>query len=748
MADKIYPVTRDGVQFEVRASSKEEAARKARETNIATIPRIIARDGKTRVFERPNGQRYVVAPGYSTTDPQAVEQVLSGMTAGEVSRGRIERGLIEQYPVAARAGEFARGAPFVGSYLDEALGAVLGPEAAVGARALSGAMQRQRPGETLGLNLGGGIAGTALGVAAAPQAAAGLTGAVLGTGSRASQIGRAALAGTALGGLEGGIYGAGEGVTPQERVAQAQSGAGFGAAVGGVMGAATPIVEAGARNVISLFRRSDIAQIASTFGISQNAARVIKNTFEMGGDMNAAMQRLQQAGDEGMIADAGEAAQALLDATAASGPAGSAAARGPIEERMVRTQERLETGLTGLLGQPAEGPVTAVSDIMSRTQAQRADLYNQTYRTPIDYSARPGQQIESIIRQRIEPNVLMQAVSEANAEMADRGLTNQQIMAQIAPDGTVRFIEMPNVRQLDELKKALNQLSRNARNFEGAVPVETQQSLRYARQASDLRDALIEATGGAEGTYAKAVKVGGDTIQERNAYEFGERLLSPRTRVEDVGLELGANPSDAQVEAVKRGLRTRIDQIVGDVRRIPSDPNIDARQAIATLREMSSDNARAKIRRALGADADEIFKLLDEASVAAETRAAIAANSRTATRQAAQADIAQMTQPGVMGQALRGDPINTTRALIQAATGYTEEFTAQQRQRIYQDLAKALTEARGEDAQIALRALNAAMQGQRLTDAQTEMLARLVSSALVAGAAPATSRATAAQYGQ
>ena len=748
MADKIYPVTRDGVQFEVRASSKEEAARKAQETNVATIPRIIARDGRTRVFERPNGQRYVVAPGYSTTDPEAVQQVLSGMTAGEVSRGRIERGLIEQYPVAARAGEFARGVPFVGSYLDEALGAALGPEAAVGARALSGAMQRQRPGETLGLNLGGGIAGTALGVAAAPQAAAGLTGAVLGTGSRASQIGRAALAGTALGGLEGGIYGAGEGVAPQERVAQAQSGAGFGAAVGGVMGAATPIVEAGARNVISLFRRSDIAQIASTFGISQNAARVIKNTFEMGGDMNAAMQRLQQAGNEGMIADAGEAAQALLDATAASGPAGSAAARGPIEERMVRTQERLETGLTGLLGQPAEGPVTAVSDIMSRTQTQRADLYNQAYRTPIDYSAQPGQQIESIIRQRIEPNVLMQAVSEANAEMADRGLTNQQIMAQIAPDGTVQFVEMPNVRQIDELKKALNQLSRNARNFEGAVPVETQQSLRYARQAGDLRDALIEATGGAQGTYAKAVKVGGDTIQERNAYEFGERLLSPRTRVEDVGLELGANPSDAQVESVKRGLRTRIDQIVGDVRRIPSDPNIDARQAVATLREMSSDNARAKIRRALGADADEIFKLLDEASVAAETRAAIAANSRTATRQAAQADIAQMTQPGVIGQALRGDPINTTRALIQAATGYTEEFTAQQRQRIYQDLAKALTEARGQDAQIALRALNAAMQGQRLTDAQTEMLARLVSSALVSGAAPAAGRATAAQYGE
>jgi hypothetical protein len=748
MADKTYPITRDGVQFEVRAANPEDAARKAREIDIASVPKIIARQGSTRVFERPNGQRYVVSPGYSSMDPKAVEQALAGMTAGEISRGSIERGLIEQYPVAARAGEFVRGVPFAGSRLDEALGAIAGPEAATGARALSSAMQSQRPMESLGLNVAGGVAATAPLAVMAPQALTGAAGTVLGTGSRASQIARGATAGATMGGVEGAIYGSGEGVTPQERVSEAQTGAAFGAGLGGLLGGATPVVEAGARNIISLFRRSDIAQIAATFGISPNAARVLKNTFEMGGDMNAAMQRLQQAGAEGMVGDAGPAAQALLDAVASSGPSGSAAVRGPLDERMVRTQENLETGLTGFLGQPAEGPVSAVSDIMQRTQGQRTNLYDQAYRTPIDYAAPQGQQIESIIKQRIEPSVLMQAVNEANAEMADRGLTNQQIMAQIAPDGTVQFVEMPNVRQLDELKKALNQLSRNARNFEGMVPVDTQQSLRYARQARDLRDALVEATGGDTGTYAQAIKVGGDTIQERNAYELGERLLSPRTRIEDVRLELGASPSDAQIEAAKRGLRTRIEQVVGDVKRIPSDPNIDARQAVATLREMGSDNAREKIRRVLGNQADDIFKMLDEASIAAETRAATSANSRTAIRQAAQGDIEQMTAPGAVGQALRGDPINTTRALIQAATGYTEEFTTQQRQRIYQDLAKALTQSRGQDAQIALRALDAAMQGQQLTDAQTDMLAKLVSSALATSMAPSAGRATATQYGQ
>jgi hypothetical protein len=748
MTERTYPVTVNGVQFEVRASSPQDAAQKAQQIDASTTPRIIARQGSTRVFERPNGQRYVVSPGFSSTDPERVQQALSGMTGGEIARGAADQSIIAQAPFAARAGEVARGIPFVGSYLDELLGAVRGPEAAASARMVSGAMQRERPGETLGLNVLGGLASGGAAALAAPARAAGLLGGVLGQGSRASQVARGAGAGLAAGAVEGGIYGFGEGTDMPSRVSEAATGAGFGGGVGAIMGGATPLVEAGVRNVTGLIRRSDIAQIAATFGISTNAARVIKNTFEMGGDMNAAMQRLQQAGSEGMIADAGEAAQALLDATAASGPAGAAAARGPIEERMARVGERLETGLTQQLGQPAEGPVTAVSEIMQRTQAQRANLYDQAYRTPINYADTSGQRIESILRSRIEPDILSQAIREANAEMMDRGLVNQQIMAQIAPDGSVTFVEMPNVRQLDELKKALNQLSRNARNFEGAVPVETQQSLRYSRQASDLRDALIEATGGSQGTYAQAVKIGGDTIQERNAYELGERLLSPRTRIEDVVLELGRNPSAAQIEAAQRGLRTRIDQVVGDVRRIPSDPNIDARQALATLREMSSDNARQKISRLMGPRSQELFNMLDEAMVAAETRAAMAANSRTAMRQATQADVAGLTAPGVVGQALRGDPINTTRALVQAVTGYTDEFSTQQRQRIYQDIARALTEARGPDAQIALRALDAAMSGQRLTDQQTDILARMIAGALTGGVAPSAGRETAAQFNQ
>jgi hypothetical protein len=749
--EKTYPVTKDGIEFEVRAKSPEEAASKAAKIDTATTARVISRDGTTRVFERPNGMRYVVSPGFSSTDPAAVEKAMGGVSAGEISRTNIDESLLAQYPVAARAGEFVRGAPFVGSRLDEALG-ILGPEATAGARALSGAMQRQRPGETLGLNIAGGITGSlGAGAVAGPQRLAQGVSAIAGTGSRAAQIGRTALAAGGAGAIEGGIYGSGEGVTPEERASSAATGAVFGGTIGGLLGGAAPFVEAGVRNVTSLFRRSDIATIAATFGISTNAARVIKNTFEMGGDINDAISRVQQAGAEGMVADAGPAAQALLDATAASGPSGAAAARQPIEDRMSRVAGQMDTRLTGLLGQPAEGPVTAVSEIMSSTSAARRDAYGKAYSAPIDYASQAGMNIENIVFNRIEPDILMSAINKANAEMRDLGTQNQQIMAQIGANGTVEFVEMPNVLQLDQLKRALDALARGAKRTEGVTTVNTPESLRYARQANDLRDAIEDATidpATGQSLYGQALKLGGDTIQEREAFGLGMDLLSPSTRVEDVKLGLGAKPSNAQIEAAKRGMRTRIEEIVGNVRRIPSDPNIDARQALAVMREMGSDNARKKIRAVMGAEADDVIKMLDEAMVSAETRAAMSVNSRTAIRQATAQNVEELTSPGAVGQALRGEPINTTKRIIQAVTGYTDEFSVAQRQKVYMDLAKALTEKRGPDAVVALRALDAAMQGQSLTDAQTDMLAKLVTSALVSGSVPALGRETASQFGE
>lgn len=745
MASKSYPVTKNGVSFEVRAGSAEEARAKAERTDINTVPRVIARQGSTRVFERPNGQRYVVSPGASFTDPQKVEQVLSGMTAGEVTRQGIDEQLIAQTPVAARAGEFVRGVPFFGSRADELVGAIAGPEAATGMRALSGAMQRQRPGETLGLNLAGGVTGAAAAAAAAPAAISGALGTAVGTGSRASQVLRGAATGAALGGIEGGIYGSGEGATPQERSAEARRGAAIGTTAGAVFGGGGPVAAEAAGNVMGLFRRSDIGQISREFGISRDAAKVIKNTFDQGGDIQAAVANLRRAGSEAMLADAGPAAQALLDATAASGGTAGQAVRGAIDERMARTNRAVTSSLDDALGTPPLGPQTTLDEIARRSAPARKDAYNLAYNTPIDYASQQGRKIEEVLA-RIEPEDVMKGIREANAEMRSLGMENQQIMAKIGPDGQVIYQEMPNVRQLDELKKALQGIAYSTENTNQFGRL-TGSGKRYNRLAGELRDAVADAVE----PYGAAVSIGGDKLAEERAFMLGRDLLKAGTEVEDVAIELGSRPSQDQVAAAKSGLRSYIEKAMGDVRAIASDPSVDAqeaRQVIKAVTDMSSDNARRKIRDLMGAEADALLAQIDEAAQSATVRAAMAQNSKTAGRQAIMGTVDELTAPGVVGQAMQGEAVNTTKAMIQAVTGQTAEYTAAQRQRIYQDIARALTEKSGENAMAALRVLDAAMKGQSLTDRQTDQLAKMVSGVLFSGAAAGTARGAAAERRQ
>ena len=243
---KFQIMTPGGYEVEVSAANKDDALTTAR-ANWQTMPRIIGRNGDTRVFETSSGQKYLVSPGFSTSDSAQIKDALAGMTAGDISKRSIDQGVLAQRPYLARAGEVLRGS-IAGSYLDEGLGAVLGEGAKLDARALSGAMQRQHPGQTLGLNLAGGLT-EAVGVAAAaPFKTAGLLANVAGSGRRASQVARAAGAGAAAGAGTGAIYGYGEGTTPETRAQSAGQGAAVGAAFGTAIGGATPIVAEAASN--------------------------------------------------------------------------------------------------------------------------------------------------------------------------------------------------------------------------------------------------------------------------------------------------------------------------------------------------------------------------------------------------------------------------------------------------------------------------------------------------------------------
>lgn len=715
-----YEITAPDGSTVVLSAKDPEQARDIARKSWQSLPRLVARAGGGRILQSPDGAKSFTDGTYSTTNPELVARIEAGESPGDVAISSQDQATIAQHPVAAIGNEYVRGALGVGSRADEAAGAMFGPGATQGMRALSGAMERERPG-TSAL---AGIAGAATSVAgllgALPAKATQALLGQMGTGATRMlpQMARAVLTGTPLAAMEGAIYGSGEGTTSEERAANAVSGAQFGAGAGVIGGVAGPVVGRGAENMTNYLRNSAPKVIAEVLGISAEAARVIKATFEQGGDFAAAQANLQRAGSEGMLVDAGEAAQALADATAASGGAASAAVKQPIEDRASRVAGAFESQLDATLGPAPLGPRTKIEEIATRTKPERDAAYGAALSQPVDYSTgAPG---EAILQQlaRIAPEDKAAAWKSANRAMLADGIPSQAL---IKTDGTTE--PLYNATQLHYLSRALGSMAESAKGDFGKITDET-------RIFGDLRRGLTGAMDKAIPGYREATAIGGDKIAEERAFKLGRDLLSTDTEIEDVMLELGANPSKAALEAARSGMRSAIGKALGDVRAIPTDPNIDARQALKALSMFSSPNAKAKVRALLGKDADAILAQIDKVSQTMTVRSALATNSKTASRLATQKSVDEIIAPGMLGNALAGEPINTSKALIQAVTGQTKAFTEKRKQQIYSDIATALTQKRGKEAAQALRYIESAIKGQTLTEAQNNFVAKQLAGAL------------------
>lgn len=835
---------------------------------------------------------YAKKLGMNKDQSLAVLKVASGK-GKKFTFGNLDKQALAQHPVAARANEFMRGS-MLGSYYDEGLGKVFGEGAKQGSRDLSGAMQRERPKETLGLNLAGGLTEAGMMAAVAPAMVVGGIGRAIGSGGRVAQVGRGAATGAAVGAGAGGVYGFGEGIDTSSRFKEGSTGAKVGAVVGGVLGAAAPLAREAAENVISLFRRSDIEKISKEFGISKPAANVIKQTFDQGGDINAARLNLERAGSQAMLADAGEAAQALTDAAAASGQRASQTMRTAIDGRVTRSSAKVRGALDKALGE-ANDPEALRRGIMKGSQAERKAAYDKAFGQEIDWFSPDGEALRELIAttprdvlSRAKRNAAMGArgdvVPDYSAEfepeiyfpngpkspdtkeaaeidqffeaynaMGKKGYKRpmtdmMKVMGGIDPKGRaaeelrqlgvtpqthiglfrkggmkeldnleasnfpeeIRFnssdgnyanpddlyealvsegqgravgfsddaarnaeIEnmeymlpeyearrdalaqagggptapdvMPSnpypvetVRDVDQIKRSLDEVYRT-NDGQGLLGGQTDYGRQAGIRATETRDLLKEVAPG----YAEALKSAADPLARKNAVDMGQKILRTQTTRDEIS-EFVRRAEKPELYAAQAGLRGQIDERMANVRAISSDSNMDARQALAALSEMSSDASRAKISMILGDDAPALFAELDEATQSFRLRAALATNSKSAARIAGKQSMDEVAGPNMAEMALQGDPVNTTKALIQAVTGYTAEFTTAKRQKVYQDIAFALTNKTGDDARMALNVLDAAMKGQELTSAQTDNLAKIISGVLFTGGQGAITKGAAA----
>jgi hypothetical protein len=666
-----------------------------------------------RILTNPEtGERAFVSPGYVTQDPRVIDGIMAGITPAQTQTTQMQEQVVERFPVATRAAQAISGVPFVGEYTEEAVGMV-SPKAMEAMRTGREALEATRPIEAAALKVGGAVAGGAAMLPALPA----LGGSTLGATAL-----RGAGVGAGLGAAEGAVsgYGRGEGDT---RMGEAQTGALIGGAVGGAVGLVAPVVGAGIREAWKNYKGRSVTEISKSFGISADAAKVVRTAIE-NDDLTAAQAALQRAGSTSMLADAGPSTQRLLDVSVTSGGAAPRIAGEAVTERAREAGVKMTTVLDDILGAP-EGAGTLQRGIRQDTQQARTQSYRVAYAQPIDYSRPRGRALESLLTR-----VPQGAINRANELMRIEGQQSSQILARIAPDGSVTYTRMPDVRQLDYMTRALGDVA-EAQNAAGKLGGTTQ----LGRATSNLQRQIRTVLRREVPEYGTALDTAADAISRVKAVDLGRDALSSATTREMVrdGMK-GA--SAAERSAAKAGLRSAIDDTLARVNAVATDPNVDIREFQKLANNILRSRAtRDKMAVILGQrDADRLYQELDEAVVSLELRAAIARNSATQQRQAIAGTVEDITAPGALSQLLAGEPLNATKRVVQVFTGTTPEARALRKMGIYDEIAKSLVGIRGAQAQQALRLVERAMAGEVLNDTHARIIARAITVPAAAGA--------------
>lgn len=519
----------------------------------------------------------------------------------------------------------------------------------------------------------------------------------LATASRGAQIAAGALGGAAVNGVDTAARTDG---TMTDKLSAALPAA----AVGGALGGAAPVIAGmigrGAQRIANAVAR---ARALKGTGVSPQAARVILGSSRADGAIGGAGEaNIRAAGPDAMLVDAGGSLQQTLDQAVQNSGAGGRQAAAAVEQRagaaLGKTNQALDRGLG-----PETGVFAGEKAIRQNSQAARKMAYDAAYSQPIDYSSPEGQSIEKMIKNSVPGRV----VNKAEEMMKADGVWNQNVhkLAVQMPDGSFQITRMPNVQELDYITRALNDTA-DAANGAGKLGGTTNEGRIYGKLASRIRDTLKTAVP----EYGIALDVAGDAIGQRSALQFGAELLKPGTmRDEAASIIKGYSPEDLM--QARKGVRATIAEKLANVKKMASDGNLDAREARVALQDLSSRAAREKIGMLMPKnEANALFRSLDEAEKALSLRAGIATNSKTYARQAAEKRVDAAIEPGALGKLAQGDVPGAGKKLTQTILGSGNDVQAANKEKVYEEITRALTEHRGADALKLIQSLQAADQ--------------------------------------
>ena len=692
-----------------------------------------SRDG-SQVLQLPNGSMQVLNEqmGYSSSNPAVADAIMKGAPLEAIIRRGESEHIMQTTPGKAVASQFVEKFPFMGSSVGEIGEEVFGIEnAAQNMDRMAAAFRETNPKTATGVGIAGSITGGLLQAIPASKLLGGkkIFDAIMRMPSWKKYL-TLASSGAGITGAEDIIYRAGTPNEAGERLGSALdelTQAAVPAAIGGGANVLLPLIGSGLAlgwaNVRRGLLNSEVKDIMKEFGVSKEAATVIRDTFRDSDELDVLLNNISRAGDKGMIADADSAAAAILDTVIAVDTSAGRIASQAVEQRATQAGQELGQVMDEavldtprILGKQGESmamdTVDYAKQIADATRPQRQEAYNKFYQTPIDYAAPTGRAIEAALS-RIDADLMQKAIKEANAEMKRKPelAGTRHIMANIDENGDIVFVEMPNAIQLDYIKRALGDVGYSKAIGQDAFG-EMQQ-----RRAREAYFELNKAIGDASPDYRIATNLGGDKIARERALEIGQEVTNPNVSPREF-YRMQEKLTDGQRLYMRAGLRSTIEDTMNKARATIASPDVDITALRNTLRLLSDKGSQNKMKTVLGSkNADKLYKQLDRLQAALDLRAMVAQNSKTAQRLAVKGRVEELTEGGSLEALAMGRPLEATQRAVQAAAGVTKGAKQEQQSQILRELAKAMTEKKGEAAQQGMRVIYDAVRKNVATDA-------------------------------
>jgi hypothetical protein len=511
--------------------------------------------------------------------------------------------------------------------------------------------------------------------------------AALGVGvvSAAPTLGRGMARGLGLGAGAGATQGFMEGEGGMRN--RVNSGV-VGGLLGGTIGGALPAVGAAGgqiyRSAQGAARNSRVGrQVGEALNVAPQTGRVLGRVIGEE-DPTAMRAALNRAGPSGMLADASPGAGGSLDAAMRSPTPGAALARGRVDARAEASSAGVLDALNGGRMGPQIPPLANQAARAAGARPTINPLYERAYNTPINYATPEGQAVEGIIS-RAPIGIVQRAINSANDAMRYDQLPTQQIMARVDDSGAVTLSDMPNTMMADYIKRAFDSVAEDSKDaITGRMSADGAFANRIAR---DLRGAIADAVP----AYDEALSGASTDIRSRAAVRTGQNLLNSRTTIEEMSESI-ADATPAELRAMRQGVRSQIDHIMGNVRAVASDQNVDAREALKLFSELSSNNSRLKLQALYGDEYPAILQQLQEAGSALGLRSGVVAGTQTQPRQLANQVIDEEVKPGAVRSL---QPIESVRDIGRRALGSDDASVARLSDDVRGQLADVLSRPGG-----------------------------------------------------